>query len=423
MLEMRWLLDRVWLGFLCAMYLAGAAVLTSQLRHADDPVVRRQLTWLRNGAVAGIVPFAAIYVVPYLLGVAPTHAMNLAVLSLPLIPLTWAYAILRYRLMDVDIIFQEGYVYTLATLCVLGIFYGLIFSVSKTGDLSGTAMVALILIAAFVFQPIRNWIQEQLDRYYFYKDRYDYRRTLIEFARELGSPTDMGEMLESVADRLIRTLGIRHVAFFVWNEVRRSLPPGTGQQPRRPQDRQRPLRSGSELPDPESHEAVSVLRAHAQFARRGLARMAGGRAALHRRTGADLLPALLGARPHHRLPGREPHRERRFSVERRRRTAGDAFGLRRHRHRQRHAVPVAGRQGGRVRAAERILRKHRRVDPRRHSGGRSGRSRGKLEFADRKLTGISRTDAVGRKLSELLPAELVRRTGPRARHRQHSQHL
>ena len=80
-------------------------------------------------------------------------------------------------------------------------------------------MVALILIAAFVFQPIRNWIQEQLDRYYFYKDRYDYRRTLIEFARELGSPTDLGEMLESVADRLIRTLGIRHVAFFVWDEA------------------------------------------------------------------------------------------------------------------------------------------------------------------------------------------------------------
>ncbi len=53
--------------------------------------------------------------------------MNLAVLSLPLIPLTWAYAILRYRLMDVDIIFQQGSVYTLATLSVLGIFYGLIF--------------------------------------------------------------------------------------------------------------------------------------------------------------------------------------------------------------------------------------------------------------------------------------------------------
>jgi PAS domain S-box-containing protein len=219
-LEMLWLLDRVWLGFLCGMYVIGGFVLGFQMRHAEDPVVRRQLIWLRNGALIGILPFALIYAVPYMLGVVPNHLMNLAVLSLPLIPLTWAWAILRYRLMDVDTIFQQGYVYTLATLAVLGILYGMIFAAKSAGDLSGTAMVALILIAAFVFQPIRNWIQEQLDRYYFYKDRYDYRRTLIEFARELGSPTDLDEMLHTVADRLIRTLGIRHVAFFVWDEAR-----------------------------------------------------------------------------------------------------------------------------------------------------------------------------------------------------------
>jgi PAS domain S-box-containing protein len=220
LLETRWLLDRVWLGFLSAMYLGGAAVLHVQRRRAEDPIVRRQLVWLRNGAVIGILPFTLFYVIPFIAGATPTHAMNLAVLSLPFIPLTWAYAILRYRLMDVDIIFQEGYVYTLATLCVVGVFYGLIFSVTRAGELSGTAMVALILIAAFVFQPIRNWIQEQLDRYYFYKDRYDYRRTLIEFARELGSPTDLDDMLETVADRLVRTLGIRHVAFFIRDEQR-----------------------------------------------------------------------------------------------------------------------------------------------------------------------------------------------------------
>ena len=222
LLEVRWLLDRVWVVFLCAMYLAGALVLALEKRRADgpahDPIVRRQLTWLRNGALVGILPFTLFYAIPYAMGVAPNQAMNLAVLALPLIPLTWSYAILRYRLMDVDIIFQEGYVYTLATLCVLAIFYGLIFSVSRAGDLSGTAMVAMILIAAFVFQPIRSWIQEQLDRYYFYKDRYDYRRTLIEFARELGANTDLDAMLESVAERLVRTIGIRHVAFFVWDE-------------------------------------------------------------------------------------------------------------------------------------------------------------------------------------------------------------
>lgn len=215
LIEVRWLLDRVWLLYLSLAYLLGAAALSLRHGEADDPVVRRQIKYLRNGALLGILPFTAIYTVPYLFGAIPGHYQKLAVLSLALIPITWAYAILRYRLMDVDIIFQQGYVYTLATLAVIGVFYGLIFSFTKPEDLSPVAIVGLIVFATFIFQPIREWLQELLDRYVFYKDQYDYRRTLIEFARELSSETDLDEMLESVADRLVRTLSIQHVAFFL----------------------------------------------------------------------------------------------------------------------------------------------------------------------------------------------------------------
>jgi two-component system NtrC family sensor kinase len=148
----------------------------------------------------------------------PNVYMDAAVIFLVLIPVTWAYAIVRYRLMDVDIIFQQGYVYTLATICVLAVFYGLIFWVGGLEDIGATAAGVLILIAAFVFQPIRKWIQELLDRYLFYRDKYDYRLTLIEFARELSSQTDLDPMLRSVADRLKRTLSIERVAFFLADE-------------------------------------------------------------------------------------------------------------------------------------------------------------------------------------------------------------
>jgi hypothetical protein len=218
-IELNWLLDRIWVPFLAAGYLLGAIVLTLRYRKTDEPIVRHQLKWLRNGAVAGVVPYTAFYVIPYLMGAVPGTAMKLSVLSLVFIPLAWAYAILRYRLMDVDIIFQQGYVYTLATLCVLGVFYGLIFSLGKSEEVSPSAFVTLVLIATFVFQPIRNWIQEQLDRYYFYKDRYDYRQTLAEFARELGSETDLDATLTAVADRLARTLSIPAVAFFLHDEA------------------------------------------------------------------------------------------------------------------------------------------------------------------------------------------------------------
>ena len=217
-IEVNWFLDRGELLYLCAVYLLGALVLTLKSPHIDDPLVRRQIKYLRNGALVGIVPFTAIYAAPYILGFLPGHYEKMAVLFLMLVPITWAYAILRYRLMDVDIIFQQGYVYTLATLLVLGIFYGLIFSFTRPEDISPAAIVGLILFATFIFQPIRDWLQEQLDRYFFYKDRYDYRRTLIEFARELGSETNLDEMLRSVADRLVHTLSIQHVAFFLADE-------------------------------------------------------------------------------------------------------------------------------------------------------------------------------------------------------------
>ncbi len=223
LVELSWLMDRLWLTFMAAMYLLGAGAVTLAYRRAEDAIVRQQLKWLRNGAVLGVAPFTLLYVLPYALGVVPGPYMELAVFSLLLVPLTWAYAVLRYRLMDVDVIFRQGYAHTLATLAVLGIAYGLILSLGRFEELSPTAVVLLILIATFVFQPIRNWIQEQLDRYYFYKDRYDYRRTLIEFARELSSETDLDAMLKSVADRLIDTLSIQHVAFFLRDDAERGF--------------------------------------------------------------------------------------------------------------------------------------------------------------------------------------------------------
>ena len=214
--ELNWMLDRIWIVFLTAMYLFGGWVLQRAYRRIEDPVVRQQMKWLRNGAILGVVPFAAVYAIPYgLLGVIPNEYMQAAVLSLVLIPVTWAYAIVRYRLMDVDIIFQQGYVYTLATMCVLGVFYALIFWVGRVTDPGPTAAGVLILIAAFVFQPIRKWIQDALDRHVLYKDKYDYRLTLIEFARELSSETDLDALLRSAAERLRRTLSIDRVAFFL----------------------------------------------------------------------------------------------------------------------------------------------------------------------------------------------------------------
>ena len=222
LVELRWMLDRIWLAVLTTIYIVGGVALSIERGKFEDPVVRQQLRWLRNGTLCGILPFAFFYTLPYVIGFIPTPLMKASVLSLQLIPLSLAYAIVRYRLMDVDILFRRGYAYTLATLCVLAAFYGIIFSLASLvqknfQDLGNTGLITVMLVAAFLFQPIRNWIQERLDRY-FYREQYDYRRTLIEFARELSSETDLETMLHAVAERLLQTLSISHLAFFLTDD-------------------------------------------------------------------------------------------------------------------------------------------------------------------------------------------------------------
>ena len=222
LIELNWMLDRIWMVAWTLPYVAGGLVLAAGYRAADDPIVRQQLKWLRNGALAGTLPFAVFYVLPYALGAIPSDAMKMSVLFVALIPLTLAYAILRYRLMDVDILFRRGYAYTLATLCVMAGFWGVVISLGNLvqryySGLGNLGLTTVVLVAAFLFQPVRNWIQERLDRY-FYRDRYDYRRTLVEFTRSLSSETDLDTMLSSVGERLLQTLSVKHLAFFLVEE-------------------------------------------------------------------------------------------------------------------------------------------------------------------------------------------------------------
>ncbi|HSM86147.1 MAG TPA: ATP-binding protein [Candidatus Limnocylindrales bacterium] len=216
---LRWNLDRLNWSYLALYFVIAAVVLWDSYRHANTPLQREQMKWISRGTVLAIAPFTLFYVLPYLAGVLATPLMKASVLSLVFLPLTFGYAIVRYRLMDVDLIFKRGVSYTLATAALVGAYFVVIGSMAEAVHAklpsTGTAgLIAAIIITALAFEPLKNWIQERVDRF-FYRNRYDYRRTLIEFGRELSSETDLSAMLVSVIDRLSRTLGVERVAIFL----------------------------------------------------------------------------------------------------------------------------------------------------------------------------------------------------------------
>jgi PAS domain S-box-containing protein len=85
---------------------------------------------------------------------------------------------------------------------------------TKLPNTGPAGLIAAIVVTALAFDPLKNWIQVRVDRF-FYRNRYDYRRTLIEFGRDLNSETDLSAMLVSVIDRLSRTLLVNRIAIFL----------------------------------------------------------------------------------------------------------------------------------------------------------------------------------------------------------------
>jgi PAS domain S-box-containing protein len=141
-------------------------------------------------------------------------------LSLVFLPLTFSWAIVRYRLMDTDLIFKRGVAYTLATGTLVGAYFGVVALISEQvhthlpDAVREWGLVVTILITAQLFEPLKRRFQSWIDRV-FDRHRYDYRRALVDFGRGLSSETDLEALLKSIVDRLPSALLVAKVAVFM----------------------------------------------------------------------------------------------------------------------------------------------------------------------------------------------------------------
>src|SRR6185436_4071972 len=77
-------------------------------------------------------------------------------------------------------------------------------------------VIALLatLIVVLLSRPVKNASQTGLDRVY-YRDRYDYRRALVGFARDLNSDLDLQRLSERLVHRITETLVVDRMALML----------------------------------------------------------------------------------------------------------------------------------------------------------------------------------------------------------------
>ena len=215
-------LDRLELLYLAACLLAGLVTLIRALSHVRTITARRQLRWIAWGTALGAGAFAVGYALPYALGVEPSLPMELSAIPLGIIPLTFASAIVRYRLLDIEVIVKRSLVYATALAAMVGIYAVLLEAVQRVilkGSAANDWVLAFLatLVAVMLTPPVKTFVQNLLDRA-FYRDRYDYRRALLGFARDLNSDLDLNRLAERLVSRVVETLLVDRMALLLEDE-------------------------------------------------------------------------------------------------------------------------------------------------------------------------------------------------------------
>jgi PAS domain S-box-containing protein len=213
-------LDQLCVGYMALYYVIAAVVFRSRYIRTESPLERQQLKWLTRGTLLAVGPYTLLYAVPFLSDVAvPGLFRWVALLSLVLLPLTFSWAIVRYRLMDVDLIFKRGVTYTLVTAALAGLYFLIVGGMSeyvhaRFPGLGFWGPIVAIIVVGLSFDPMKRMIQGRVDRV-FDRKSFDYRETLIDFGRSLNSQTDLRALVNSIVERLPQTLLVTRVAVFL----------------------------------------------------------------------------------------------------------------------------------------------------------------------------------------------------------------
>ncbi len=219
--------------------LASASSLVLRYRRSGGEV-REQIKWIAFAAsvvalgVSGAVvlgtfaPDAAGGTHPLWLGLLE----DAITLSFAGVPIAVGFAVLKYRLYNIDVIINRTLVYGSLTALLAALYFGgvamtqVIFrALTGQEEQPQLAIVVSTLVIAALFNPLRRRIQSFIDRR-FYRRKYDAAKTLEAFSAKLREKTDLDALNAELVGVVRETMQPAHVSLWLRPDTPDSSPQG-----------------------------------------------------------------------------------------------------------------------------------------------------------------------------------------------------
>jgi len=185
--------------------IAGHGCLLHTWLSGETKSQQKQAKWLFIGLSLGTVPVAVLDTVPRLMGIHIPYG-GYSPYTLVTIMLCYGVAIMRYKLMDIEFVLNRSSVYAVVSGFMLAFYLvsvGILSRISPGPDIVGQLLSMLII--ALLFVPMRQRVQEFIDKY-FDQRRYNYRTTLLELSETLSTMLKLDELCHTLLRQLSEAL-------------------------------------------------------------------------------------------------------------------------------------------------------------------------------------------------------------------------
>ncbi|MBC8507027.1 MAG: GAF domain-containing protein [Anaerolineales bacterium] len=214
-----WLLSYAIISLAILLFLGS---LIFRIVRSDSPMVRQQSRIIVFGAALAFGPILFTFLLPSAIGLLVQLQAIIAFPALIIFPLSVAYALVRYRLLDVDRIMGRTLTYALTITIVVAFFYLLLTFLSqlipsgiRPDDPLQVALYLLFLVLALT--PLRNYIQRGIDRI-FYRNLADYRHALTRLSQELTISPEMDHTLQMLEQEIQGALAPERVLIYLYDD-------------------------------------------------------------------------------------------------------------------------------------------------------------------------------------------------------------
>jgi nitrogen-specific signal transduction histidine kinase len=200
-------------------FLAIIVVAFLNYYRAVFPRTRQQMKIVLMGCLATFIPFLFLFIIPEAIWRRPIIPANWNVLLFVFIPLSIGYAVMKQKLLDIDVIIRRSVVYGLITLFMAIILSVALFLVINIQHAVGTpeqVLTALVMggVATALFGPAKRCTEYTVDKI-FYKDRYDYRQIIQGLNTSLNTLKDLGDIPRLVVGTVVQTLNLCGGCLFI----------------------------------------------------------------------------------------------------------------------------------------------------------------------------------------------------------------